>query len=71
MSCPAYFVFTTMQCRRWNNTVSLTLRALVYDPILEGRFIKQQQQQTGKAARTPMWLRLAGMAATFTGTLYM
>jgi hypothetical protein len=42
----------------------------VYDPIVEGRLIKQQQQQqqTGKAARTPMWLRLTGMAATFTGT---
>jgi hypothetical protein len=56
--------------RRWNNTVSLTLRALVYDPIVEGRLIKQQQQQqTGKAARTPIWLRLTGMAATFTGKI--
>jgi hypothetical protein len=41
------------------------LRELVYDPIVEGSLIKQQQQ--GKAARPPMWLRLTGMAATFAG----
>ncbi|WIA30899.1 hypothetical protein OEZ86_000951 [Tetradesmus obliquus] len=53
--------------RRWNNTVSLTLRALVYDPLVEGCLIKQQQQQQqpGKAAKASLWLRLAGMAATF------
>jgi hypothetical protein len=56
-----------MFCRRWNNTVSLTLRALVYDPIVEGRLIKQQQQQAGRVARTSLWLRLAGLAATFAG----
>lgn len=26
-------------CRRWNNTVSLTLRSLIYDPIVEGCWI--------------------------------
>jgi hypothetical protein len=29
-------------CRRWNNTISLSMRAVVYDPIMEGRLIKTE-----------------------------
>lgn len=38
-------------CRRWNNTVSLTLRSLIYDPIVEGCWIhKGPAMPAGPAA---------------------
>lgn len=37
-------------CRRWNNTVSLTLRSLIYDPIVEGTWIHTQQPTASAAA---------------------
>lgn len=56
-------------CRRWNNTVSLTLRALVYDPIVEGCWIHNaepaEQQPGTKRPRASMLRRLAGTSATF------
>jgi hypothetical protein len=37
--------------RRWNNTVSLTLRSLIYDPIVEGCWVhKAQPAHTAAAA---------------------
>lgn len=36
-------------CRRWNNTVGLTLRATVYDPIVEGRLVYRPQADTQQA----------------------
>lgn len=60
-------------CRRWNNTTGLTLRALVYDPIVERRIIPASavaakaggNQQAETPIKVPMWLRLLGMHATF------
>jgi hypothetical protein len=44
-------------CRRWNNTVSLTLRSLCYDPIVEGCWIRKAPappaQQHKQHASTP------------------
>lgn len=37
-----------MLCRRWNNTVGLTLRAVIYDPIVEGCWI--HREPTGPTA---------------------
>eukprot|EP00878_Enallax_costatus_P021556 GHUV01022828.1.p1 GENE.GHUV01022828.1~~GHUV01022828.1.p1 ORF type:complete len:388 (+),score=71.64 GHUV01022828.1:501-1664(+) len=67
--------------RRWNNTTGLTLRALVYDPIVEGSLMgraalearkpspkpsqKSPNKPPQKPYRPPMWLKLFGMCATF------
>lgn len=40
-------VFVT--CRRWNNTTSLLLRALVYDPIIEGRLLPRVDTEAALA----------------------
>eukprot|EP00775_Hariotina_reticulata_P010019 gene10019-10174_t len=57
--------------RRWNNVVGLTLRALVYDPIVEGRVVRKaptaasQGSSCSHPAPIPLSLKLAGMTATF------
>ncbi|KAF8068287.1 ASAT1 [Scenedesmus sp. PABB004] len=62
--------------RRWNNTVSLTLRALVYDPLVEGRLMaapppagaapqQQHHHHHRGGGRVPLPRRVAGLAATF------
>lgn len=50
-------------CRRWNNTVSLTLRSIIYDPIVEGCWI-----HNGRAlpAGPPTPAPAAGAAGTAT-----
>lgn len=63
-----------LRYRRWNNTVGLTLRALVYDPIVERRLLPAPHghaattsgKATSAAAESPSaWLRALGLAATF------
>jgi len=39
-------------CRRWNNTVGLTLRAVIYDPIVEGCWIHREPAGSAAAAVT-------------------
>lgn len=94
LDCPTAatsVVSSAVVCRRWNNTVGLTLRALVYDPLVEGSLVfrpavpaaagtaDQCQAPAGSDAaaaaaspaskhphsKTPMWLRLLGLCATF------
>eukprot|EP00878_Enallax_costatus_P021794 GHUV01023096.1.p1 GENE.GHUV01023096.1~~GHUV01023096.1.p1 ORF type:complete len:220 (-),score=37.75 GHUV01023096.1:791-1450(-) len=42
--------FLSSLYRRWNNTVGLTLRALVYDPLVEGRLVYKAPQPAASAA---------------------
>jgi D-alanyl-lipoteichoic acid acyltransferase DltB (MBOAT superfamily) len=70
--------------RRWNVTTSSLLRAVVYDPIDEGRLVKQapvQQQQKGGATsaqqqqqqqhRSSKSRQLLGMTAAFATSGFM
>eukprot|EP00878_Enallax_costatus_P020618 GHUV01021803.1.p1 GENE.GHUV01021803.1~~GHUV01021803.1.p1 ORF type:complete len:275 (+),score=37.85 GHUV01021803.1:1031-1855(+) len=80
LMCPIQCYYCRI-CRRWNNTTGLTLRALVYDPIVEGSLMgraalearkpspkpsqKSPNKPPQKPYRPPMWLKLFGMCATF------
>ena len=50
--------------RRWNITTSHMLRALIYDPITEGRLIKNETKQSRGPSVRPS-RREAGLLATF------
>eukprot|EP00877_Chromochloris_zofingiensis_P012585 jgi/Chrzof1/7580/Cz02g29020.t1 len=55
--------------RRWNNSTSLLLRFLVYDPIIEGRLVKKAKQedpqQPAPSKQVSNSMRLTAMLATF------